>query len=50
MKKTTSQSRISLAMMDMLILGPFDTLKQGPRSRLMGVEDLWVRGEDKNKA
>lgn len=36
--------------MDMLILGPFDTLKQGPRSRLMGVEDLWVRGEDKNKA
>lgn len=36
--------------MDMLILGPFDTLKTGQRSRVMGTMDLWENSKDKSKA
>lgn len=36
--------------MDLLILAPLDTLKQGQRSRGMGIKDLWENGEDKSKA
>lgn len=37
-------------MIDMLVLGALDTLKQGQRSRVMGIKDLWENSEDKSKA
>lgn len=36
--------------MDMLILRPLDTLKQGQRWRVAGIKDLWENEEDKSKA
>lgn len=50
MKKTTSESKISLAMMDVLIVGPLDTLNQGQRSQVMGMKDFSENGADKSKA
>lgn len=37
-------------MIDMLVLGALDTLKQGQRSCVMGIKDLWENSEDKSKA
>lgn len=36
--------------MDMLILRPLDTLKQGQRWGVAGIKDLWENEEDKSKA